>query len=578
MRVTIVATVLVAAILAAIVAVVVLAIRRWRGAREGFKKDKKKKKCGTGMRGIPPCYISNDPDECCKNRNLECDPDADCKDGRFQPAPAPGETLPTAEMSESEDLYTAMQVQTSTTHAHRAVLKLVREGDSSNLTAVKLYRLQASRERAHAASSVPFALAIARRAKGKTLAAAQAVSAAYQQAVEHDAAAQAAASLDEVRQHAQAAERARIDAQDSLLSAMADTDPVRPVKLPPRVVDVDDCGAYSYEFNTMTGDENRKLVPAQKRLLAYLEAKGKELLAHLLAKYPQEQYTKNLAAHWSRRVLPLSAEYEDAKFAWMATAGVRHSKCVFVNMSLTGSVPRSLTRLMHELSHISADSDGNESHTAKFYTAERWLLRIATEDLKWTTENRCREVCEMDKDTLQKDPKKACPKCTWQKPPELCKGEVNEELCNPSDDDPVGKTYRAQTAKDVPRLRDDAEDAARQASKMKRDIMGMSFPSSRAKDLALAQIARSVAANKRLQASRNASPEMVTALSQITRFAADSAENMLKRVKTYGAEDALIKPIKLKLPPAKPPRTQNNKPGKPGKPGKIGQIIINNWS
>lgn len=376
------------------------------------------------------------------------------------------------------DLYGTMEEQTESKSAYN---RAVESGD-----ALRIAKAAATRARTHAQSSVPFALRLQTNAKAN--AAAMRCIDQYKLSLAAERRALETSDAKVAQKEAAAAETARIACQDELLSAMVvSTDPVRVVNLPPRAVE--DC--MNVGQGIPSGDPTRPLAPGQVRLIQYLQAKGREFLAHMLKKYPNDPLTKNFNAHWSRRVLPMSAEFEAVKDAWMSTAGVYTSRCTFVHMQLTGSVPRSLTRMIHEFAHIAADTDGREGHTPKFYDAERRMLRIATEDLGWTVENWCREVCDINKDTHVKDPRAACPKCTWQKDPALCAKEdlKKDVICRPKGEDESGsETDPAPTFADLTSLKAGAIEAGNRVATMTTQVNAIKDP--RKKALAIAQIAR----------------------------------------------------------------------------------------
>lgn len=377
------------------------------------------------------------------------------------------------------DLYGTMLEQTESKSAYR---KAAASGD-----ALRIAKALATRARTHAQSSVPFALRL-QNIPSANPAAVRCIDQ-YKLAVAAEQRALASGDAAVAQQEATAAETARIACQDELLSAMmVSTDPVRDVEFPPHAID--DCLNFSAGVGP-TGGPNRSLAPGQARLIQFLQFKGRELLAHMINKYPNDPLTKNLTAHWSRRVLPMSLEYESAKDAWMATAGVYTSRCIFVHMQLTGSVPRSLTRMIHELAHIAADTDGQEGHTPKFYDAERRMLRIATDELGWTVENWCREVCDIAKDTRVTDPKAACPRCTWQKDPALCVKEdlKKDVICRPKgEEESDSNTIPAPTPADLVSLKADAVAAGSRVEAMAAKVNAIKDP--RTKALAVAQVAR----------------------------------------------------------------------------------------
>lgn len=281
-------------------------------------------------------------------------------------------------------------------------------------------RAQATVSLTHAASSVPFARKLLGDPRAKK--AAQRVLDLYSQLVVKEGEARHADSVSKVTKAAEEADALRIEIQDALLWAMLfSTDPIRKVQVPTR----------KFKECTRFDGSSRDLKQGQRRLVAYLESKGKELLAHMLQKYPNDPVTKNMDMQWARRVVPMTIEKEN-EGAWMAANGGKYG-CVQVNMRLTGSVPRSLTRLIHELSHVSARAGTLEQHTPLFYATQRKLLRIATEELGWTVENWCRETCDLSQDPKGSDATKACPRCYWQRDPVLCVADLktNDSMCRP---------------------------------------------------------------------------------------------------------------------------------------------------
>lgn len=286
----------------------------------------------------------------------------------------------------------------------------------------------AFRSRAHAQSSVPFAERYSRYQQ--SLNDAQRCLAYFQQSRVFEQQANTASTVDAAKLAAAGAEFNRVKCQDALLSAMvATTDPIRAAGLPAR-----------RERSACQNNPNFTTTVAfseQRRLLEYLENKGKELLAHLLKTRPTKAYTKTLDARWSRRVVALSDAYLRDKDPWASTSSVgndRSNCCIGFNMYNTGSVPRSLTRLIHEMCHMAGASEKKtlEPHTSKFYAIERTLLRIVTEELNWTVENWCREACKIEEDPEQRDASKSCPKCFWQRDPVLCVQDhlVDASICN----------------------------------------------------------------------------------------------------------------------------------------------------
>jgi hypothetical protein len=299
--------------------------------------------------------------------------------------------------------------------------------------------LVATKARAGSVTSVLFAAIYVRRAsaanRDKAGAAAMQVRKFYDAAVAAEQAAKTATATEAARKAAGQAELARVRCQAGLLDVMAVVEQPKPApQLPPRPVPIEDCDMYNTSGGYVGGDDSRAATPEEKRLITYLQYKGQELLAHMLAKYPKDQHTLTLNTHWSRRVRPMSAEQEASMAsAIMVTNGMPYSMCVHVSMGLMCSVPRSLNNLVHELSHIAADTDGDEPHTAKFYSLNRKLMRIASNELGWTLETWCVEACQLRNDPLGSSPAAACPKCIWQVPPDQCVASLDRDprACDP---------------------------------------------------------------------------------------------------------------------------------------------------
>ena len=151
----------------------------------------------------------------------------------------------------------------------------------------------------------------------------------------------------------------------------------------------------------------------QRELLAYLASKGSELLAHMVRTRPQAPVTKNLIK-WNRAVEPMDQMQVDTS----GTHASFHAKsgCLVVDLDSFSSIPRMLTRVIHELTHGAIKPE--MGHGPRFYSTFRFLLRVASEELGWTVEATCRETCfGFDE---QGRPDRFCPKCLWQSPPEKC--------------------------------------------------------------------------------------------------------------------------------------------------------------
>jgi len=161
----------------------------------------------------------------------------------------------------------------------------------------------------------------------------------------------------------------------------------------------------------------------QRKLLKYLVTKGEELLAHMVKTRPTSQMTKDLL-RWNRSIEPFSQEAIDANATFASMSPV--NGCMLLDMDSFSSIPRMLTRMIHELSHLTAKEQGG--HGPLFYKNFRTLLRIATEELGWTVEATCRETCFVFEDD-NPDPEKICPKCLWQRSPETCNPKITK--CEP---------------------------------------------------------------------------------------------------------------------------------------------------
>lgn len=176
--------------------------------------------------------------------------------------------------------------------------------------------------------------------------------------------------------------------------------------------------------------------PRQRKMLAYLSNKGMEFVAHLLATRPNEVVTKNLLM-WNRNIESYSVLAEVTTGSHGVTIGnPGSSRCIAVAYDSYSSLPRMLTRLLHELAHVA--NPGKGAHTPQFYKLFRVFLRIASEEMGWILETTCRETCFPE---AGYKPEKVCPRCVWQMSPEQCNMTASE--CEPSqiDRDQLAKMY-----------------------------------------------------------------------------------------------------------------------------------------
>lgn len=182
--------------------------------------------------------------------------------------------------------------------------------------------------------------------------------------------------------------------------------------------------------------DNPKVTPGrgterQRRLLSYLTSKGDEFLAHMYATRRTLPATRNLL-NWGRRIEAISALMEATTNVHGIMLGrPANNRCVAVAYDSFSSLPRMLTRVLHELAHV-ANPNTQEAHGPEFYKTFRLFLRVASEELGWTLEATCRETCFSVAEPGY-DAAKACPKCVWQEPPQSCKPTARQ--CEPSQAD-----------------------------------------------------------------------------------------------------------------------------------------------
>lgn len=165
---------------------------------------------------------------------------------------------------------------------------------------------------------------------------------------------------------------------------------------------------------------------AETELLKTLVEKMTEFTTHLSTKYPDHPMAKRALETWNG----------DVKMSTRATGATffRNTGCMIVNpyyenVKRVGRVgdpmdpiERILTRILHELAH-----SWFGGHTAAFYDAQRWFLRVATEDLGWNLAVTCRVCCGYTGATCSQET--VCPKCTWTETD--C--AVNGKNCNTPD-------------------------------------------------------------------------------------------------------------------------------------------------
>lgn len=179
-------------------------------------------------------------------------------------------------------------------------------------------------------------------------------------------------------------------------------------------------------------DPNRG-TPRQRRMIEYLTAKGNEFLAHMHATRPGLtinglKVTKNLL-NWSRQIVPMSVVKEYSSSSHATTLGSpENARCIGFAFDSFSSLPRQLTRMLHEMTHVATP---NEGHNMTFYKVFRMFMRVASEELGWTLEATCRETCfgAIEDGYVAS---KACPMCVWQQPPGTC--NVAARTCEPDPD------------------------------------------------------------------------------------------------------------------------------------------------
>ncbi len=179
-------------------------------------------------------------------------------------------------------------------------------------------------------------------------------------------------------------------------------------------------------------DAWRPAANAQERqLLQVLRARATAFAQHLEANYPDDRRTRRLFRQWNGTVHMSSKDKgteEDtgASFSsrgclvmnpYFERARAGRAK-MLAGINTPGTLPgmddfgRLLARLLHEMAHSSG-----RGHDAEFYDAQRFFLKIASEEMKWPLVVNCRVCCHSTAPCRE-----ACPKCTWMEPPnESCK-------------------------------------------------------------------------------------------------------------------------------------------------------------
>jgi hypothetical protein len=148
----------------------------------------------------------------------------------------------------------------------------------------------------------------------------------------------------------------------------------------------------------------------ETELLKTLIEKMTEFTTHLSTTYPDHPMTKRALEMWNGDV-KISTRSTGATF--YRKTGCMSVNPYYENVKRAGKVgdpmdpiERILTRMLHELAH-----SWFGKHTAAFYDAQRWFLRVATEDLGWHVAITCRVCCEYTGAVCSQET--VCPKCTW---------------------------------------------------------------------------------------------------------------------------------------------------------------------
>ena len=147
-------------------------------------------------------------------------------------------------------------------------------------------------------------------------------------------------------------------------------------------------------------------------VLQFLVDQGARMMQHLAShpKYKNYEYTKNIRENWNGSVFS----------SLQRTGGVQltETRCVGIQLdydpsdvAFEMSAPRLNTRLLHEMAHAASPGGGHREYFAK---ANRWLVKVATEELGWRVALKCAAchrsgICKND-----------CPGCEWWDDPKTC--------------------------------------------------------------------------------------------------------------------------------------------------------------
>lgn len=421
----------------------------------------------------------------------------------------------------------------------------------------------------HAASDVQFAAAMAMQGQAVKgmYETAKKVRDHYDVVLKHAAAAAAATTAEAAEKAAADAETARQKCQAQLIDAMNLRSPPRQVALPPRTTDIQHgCQGFNDDSGWTISDPHRPYSPEHKKLLDFLTTRGREFLAHMLAKYPADPRTLTLNKHWSRQIVGYSERGDQLEGAWAKMYGPLYNKCIAYNMILNNSVPRSLTRMLHEMSHIAADPDGQEGHTPRFYETQRWFLGIATRELGWVVENWCRETCDVPKGREAS----ACTTCGWVMKPEEC--QASEAECRPKDEKIETTTREEKTTADVPKLKAMAPRYADKATEVYR-LAQKSLPKNDPLLKQLETLAASAQAGAKLAAANTALMELdagytMAMFSQSAAVKFIEANTSIKVDKVSTAVSKTDAAGGAPVIPVVPAAAGDSKPSKPSKPAK----------
>jgi hypothetical protein len=210
------------------------------------------------------------------------------------------------------------------------------------------------------------------------------------------------------------------DALEMMTAAVDGPGPRKPPPAVPTPVALQPCPTGHPKLQPGRG------TPRQRKMLAYLATKGLEFVAHMHSTRASDVLTRNLLT-WNRNIEAYSVLAEVTTGSHAVTIGSRgESRCIAVAYDSFSSLPRMLTRLLHELAHV-ANPDA-DAHGPGFYRVFRTFLRVASEEMGWVLEATCRETCFPTEKGYT--PQTACPRCVWQTSPEQCKMTAAD--CEPS--------------------------------------------------------------------------------------------------------------------------------------------------